>query len=1596
MKKDKIKEKYIKALFIEVENDKIQNNVEQSTYNFFSSVNYDIYVFNKKFYKLKNLYEVDIKKTLLLYLFKYNFYIPKIIKRIIFKKILLQNESKDIQNFNYNIYLLLSYIKNPNINETTQKIIDLDVFRTRINKENEKTVYFFNLFLNYACSYFQFKYKQGLNEVLALFFYLKGKYFNMIDVYFCFQNFVEKFLKEFYYDDEFFFLQISFYLFKLLIKYHDPLLSEILEKNKMTPEIYASSWFLTLFASKSNLRILNIIYLIFLLEHNPFFYFFFSLALLILHRNVFLCVDNSNLPELLSKINIFNKKFLKKVWSLGKFLEKNTPISFVHKLFFIKNILIYLTNENSAENYNKKNILLNFFKSIDYMSINSYEIKKNISLGNDKYIFFDIRSNYHFNSFHMKNSINIELTNNYIEILKNRIDLQNKNKKIKKETKIVDKKIFYILKKYNNQEISRNDKLLFIFLLRSKYNLKNNITYDDNILLKKVIVNSTVSNKINFGALERKKRKSNKKKKKRKKKKEIFKGINLLNAKKNQLIDLNLFFFDTYKNKKYHKVQSKNYRIKFKSVEQINYKYIEQKKIYSCKKYYSDDDILSNPFSLTCYYIKNNFHSKIEKVTDKNYTKNPEINKTNTNNLKVNIETLKNTYSTEANKKKDFSSEDNNLINISNKIKKKSDFLEQNLNISSFNLYLLIKEKVLKNEDCLKFLFINILNSNKHIIILYDENFNNTKNVRKFYFDLIYNLKLKNVSIIEGGINSFHNLIKKNEINLKKNTTSKDKKFNDVYFSCNIHKNRKKLHQFHQSKLCYLCENKNIKNVKKKILDEFFYEIYNDFTIFEDFYYFLTEKRGQINFLSFIDLIKQKKLLESIHHNKKKENESSTFPLSNIINFIKRKKVEKEKNTSVLSVNKEHSRSNDNDNDDNDDEDDDDNDNNNNNDNDNDINNNNNNNSVDDNKYFTPRKNSNSSLNEKDIYNNDQIKKEYFNLNYYLDYYNKKKNEFLNLPSTMEKKYIKDDDLCNVRKSSKFNEYNFDEKMDIKTKYEYCNNNNNNNKDHFKNNLNEKMQKRRDTKEIYKESNDNLFQKNQKLTSSNEYEKSKHNSHSYIYNLYSYIDILCYNNLLYKDKCKIYNCFIVYVYQPLIPHNIRSNNIISSFIQYVKYIKNVKKNNNLINDPNIYLSCNKLNSNLFFNLSYFPFNNLRKINYPNSYLNSTRHEVENENSVKDNFLYQTVREELTQKKQPIHKNEDEDEYEEEKEKKINQRERNKEKNYNSYDEILNDSILNNTWIKNKPELGLCKLMIYDHLLILYGTPYLYDVNILIDKKKKKEDINNYIFNCDKEELKNLEKNNNENYNTLNEQNLKKNFKEEKDELSSHTDIGILNFLKEKKEYNNKEYHNLKYYDDLLQKMIIHKYKDLKKKDILFNIDCYKMNSIYLNWNLLSDHLFNSITKEHINDTYNYYKSYFNLSKNNLSNKKGKSYYSSSSSSNNTCSYISDEHDFSFSDYHSLYMKNMKVIKNSKSINQNKKSNYEYLNMTVDAINVYAVFDLRTIHKITTKRNSDKTLYFYFATNRNIPLMILNFENEVEVQSCVYSIKEVYSCFANKK
>ncbi|ANQ11096.1 Uncharacterized protein PCOAH_00053850 [Plasmodium coatneyi] len=1526
MRKRKIKEKYIRALFTAVEEEEAQQLRQNGHYHFNSFSTHDVYLLNGKYYRVKSEDGAGMRKTLLRCLYKHNFYVPKKIRRIIFKKFLLQNEATDVHNFNYDVYLLLSYLKNPNVNEATQKIIDLDVFRTRINKENEKTIYFFNLFLNYACNHFQFKYKQGLNEVLALFFYLKGKYFNLVDVYFCFQSFVNRFLKEFYYDDEFFFLQISFYLFKILIKYHDPVLSEVLETNKMSPEIYAASWFLTLFASKSNLEISNAIYLIFVLERNPFFYFFFSLALLILHRNIFLCVDSSNLPELLSKINIFNKKFLKKVWSLGKFLEANTPVSFVHKLFFIKNVLMYLTSENSANSHQKKDILLDFFNSIDYMSVNAYEIIKNISLGKHKYIFLDIRSRRHFRTFHLKNSINVELVEGYADILRGKIDSQDRRKKQKKERKKerekVSQPIFHILKRFGSREVARNAGLLFSHLLREKYNRRSGLSYDDNVLLTRVASTPVQrGSQLDFSVLGRgtKGRKRTRwTRTAKRREEEVFTNLHLLRGDRNAEVDLDAFTCNIYARKRPPNGASKSGKIKSKTYEHVHMKYVEERKVKNQNRYHSDDDVMFRPFSLACHHMKRAFLAKVERELQK-----------------------RGSQVSDQGKSKCVPSDPPEGRTEPTCVTPQL----QNLNTSSFNLYMLIKEKVLCNEDCLRFRFEDVLTPEKHVVILYDDNIDNAKYVRGFYYQLLFNTKLRQST--HGGEASH------------------------LYTQqCLLGRNKKTMKNFfHPNRSCYLCDYRHFRKTKKKILDDCFFESYSNFAIFEKIFFFLNDEQDDVSFSSFYDYIIWMKS-RGDHgganygypgggHNRKKDNaEGSSFTFSGLLNYIKRKKGSAN-DTSLFGsgrsfsphggggdtfprdVQKEAHVS----------------------------------------SFVAEKKISESTNGDLHICNNATVKKHYFSLSHYVDYCNRKKSDLLNAVSSVQpqggeaaawgpprgsealdeqvngEQVMGVDEMCtasleNDHTDAKLNactyaQWRSDDAEEEHTGMEAASATGG--VDSFADFASEPMHD--PPNRGYSIGSDNVPEGIRRSCSSS----------SDVYNLYSYIDIVCYRSLLLKGgstkggpspKRKLYSCFITYIYQPLIPHNVRSNNIISNLVHYVKYFKCIKRGSTAINDPNLYLQCNKLDSNLSFRvdsslpfrMTYFPFRNMHL-------LPSGRAKEFPGGGVTDN----TTTTANTSDKQ----------YATQYEKQC--------------DDRVNDFILSNTCLKNKPELGLCKLMIYDHLLILYGMPYLYEVSLPGGRKKGVTETHN-----------------------------KPSVVEQIGEDPHLGDIGTKNFLKEKEEYSTEGRDHEEWYlssepGEELQKVLIHKHKDLKKKDVLFNMDSYKISGIDINWAKVSPHVLRSITREHITDTYNYYKSYFSVSSSNLSasTEQGcpsvSSSLSSDSSSYSSC--VSDEPNFSFSDYHSLYTKNAKMVKKNDGKRSTPKGGEGspgccHRKVKIDVVNVYAVFDIHTLCKITTKRGSGRTLYFYFATNRSTPLMVLNFDSDMEVQSCVRSIREIYSRYAN--
>ena len=88
-----------------------------------------------------------------------------------------------------------------------------------------------------------------MNEIIGPFVLLKSKIsISLSRIHNLFACFIEKYLTNYYIEQEFFSLQSSLALLNLLLKYHDPVIYNIFEFSIITPEMYATSWVLTIFA----------------------------------------------------------------------------------------------------------------------------------------------------------------------------------------------------------------------------------------------------------------------------------------------------------------------------------------------------------------------------------------------------------------------------------------------------------------------------------------------------------------------------------------------------------------------------------------------------------------------------------------------------------------------------------------------------------------------------------------------------------------------------------------------------------------------------------------------------------------------------------------------------------------------------------------------------------------------------------------------------------------------------------------------------------------------------------------------------------------------------------------------------------------------------------------------------------------------------------------------------------------------------------------------------------------------------------------------------------------------------------------------------
>ncbi|KAF4321840.1 hypothetical protein G195_004941 [Phytophthora kernoviae 00238/432] len=227
-----------------------------------------------------------------------------------------------------------------------QRVIAADASRTRGNEPRFKqpeTVELVIKLLTYYCKCRSIQYKQGMNEVLAPFLLLTEQREGSKEsvplaegvVFQCFYALIDKFLPHVFVDREFRSLQCSFQLYRLLMLYHDPELCHYLDQHDMTPELYVTPWFMTLFARLLPPEFVFYLWDFFLLEEDPYLLHFVAYSLVAANRKRIFEADVAMLPQVLSSLTFASYDELEQVCTAALTLSDATPRSFKRDLYSV-------------------------------------------------------------------------------------------------------------------------------------------------------------------------------------------------------------------------------------------------------------------------------------------------------------------------------------------------------------------------------------------------------------------------------------------------------------------------------------------------------------------------------------------------------------------------------------------------------------------------------------------------------------------------------------------------------------------------------------------------------------------------------------------------------------------------------------------------------------------------------------------------------------------------------------------------------------------------------------------------------------------------------------------------------------------------------------------------------------------------------------------------------------------------------------------------------------------------------------------------------------------------------------------------------------
>ncbi|CAD7953065.1 unnamed protein product [Amoebophrya sp. A25] len=204
------------------------------------------------------------------------------------------------------------------------RVVQADVKRTRaaIPAVVRQHARLETLITNY-CQATDTFYRQGLNEILAPFLLLEPE--NDLKVLIKFHGFFSRFCAPFFAEG---FTQMENVLatFDSLILYHFPDLHQELAINDLEPVVYATPWFVTLFASKlDDLRDVVSLWKLYCIRNDPAYVAFIGLAMLKRAKTEILRTDISALPGLLASLTPLP---LDEICVIAEELYQQTPAVF--------------------------------------------------------------------------------------------------------------------------------------------------------------------------------------------------------------------------------------------------------------------------------------------------------------------------------------------------------------------------------------------------------------------------------------------------------------------------------------------------------------------------------------------------------------------------------------------------------------------------------------------------------------------------------------------------------------------------------------------------------------------------------------------------------------------------------------------------------------------------------------------------------------------------------------------------------------------------------------------------------------------------------------------------------------------------------------------------------------------------------------------------------------------------------------------------------------------------------------------------------------------------------------------------------------------